>query len=619
MAGVLIDERDVKFAIWEHLKAEKLFEFERFKGYSREEFDMILAEAKKFAEEVIMPINKEGDHLGLKVENGQVKVPQCYKQAYDAFCEAGWAASSAPEEYGGQALPALLTMVGNEIFVAASVAFSMYPGLTRAASHLVETYGTDAQKKKYLAKMISGKWQGTMDLTEPQAGSAVGDVKTTAKQKDGKWHITGNKIFISAGDHDMCENIVHLVLARAEGSPPGIKGISLFIVPKYRVNDDGSLGEFNDITLGRIEEKMGIHASPTCLLNFGDNGKCVGELVGELNKGINYMFLMMNEARIGVGVQGEATASAAYLSAVQYSKERIQGVEIQNMRDVNAPRVEIIKHPDVRRMLLFMKAYVEGMRALIYRGVYFWTLAELSKDPAEREKYDTLLGIFTPIIKAYCSDMGFWVTKEAVQVYGGYGYTSEYPVSQYLRDCKIASIYEGTNGIQALDLVGRKVLDIKRQMKPYYTLLAMVKDSINANKNHPKFAKQAEKALKAVESLDECTQLLVKAGLGGDTSYPVLVATPYLKLFGDVLLGWLWFEQMVVADSALDKIFKEKGATDDAKKKQLVKSYNEAAFYAGKIHAGRFYIDCLLPEAFATVEYIKSGNRDVLEIEENSF
>ncbi len=619
MAGVLIDDRDIQFVLWEQLGVEKLFEFEKFSGHSKDEFDMILTEAKKFAQEVILPINKEGDHIGVKIVDGQVKVPECYKRAYDAFCEAGWVSMAASEEWGGQGLPAIVSIVGNELFVAASCAFSMYPGLTRSAAHLIDTYGTPDQRKKFLPNMISGKWQGTMDLTEPGAGSAVGDLKSTAKQKGDKWMITGNKIFISSGDHDICDNIIHLVLARAEGASAGMKGVSLFLVPKYRINPDGTNGEYNDVAVGRVEEKMGIHASPTVLLNFGDTGKCEGELIGELNKGINYMFLMMNEARIGVGVQGEAIASAAYLSALDYAKQRIQGVAIENMRDVNAPRVEIIKHPDVKRMLLSMKAYVEGMRALIYRGVFYWTLSELSKDQAEKDKYADLLALFTPVIKAYCSDMGFLVTRDAMQVYGGYGYTSEYPVEQYMRDAKIASIYEGTNGIQALDLVGRKVLDIKKQMKPYYSLIGMMKGLAQANKGHAQFAKQAERLEKAVVTLDECTQVLVKAGLSGDQGYPVLVATPYLKLFGDVVLGWIWLEQIVIAGAALDKICAEKGATDKAKKLELIKSNNEAAFYAGKIHAGKFYIDCLMGEVFAGADYIKSMNRDVLEITENAF
>ena len=386
---------------------------------------MILDEAKKFAVNVLLPINKEGDHTHLKIvgegPNKTCKVPDCYKQAYDAFCEQGWVSMASSEEYGGQALPALMAIAGNELFVAASMAFTMFPGLSRSSAHLIETYGTPSMKKKYLQNMVSGKWQGTMDLTEPGAGSAVGDLKSTAKKKGDKWLISGTKIFISAGDHDMCDNTIHLVLARAEGEPAGMKGVSLFVVPKFRVKDDGSKGEYNDVSLSRIEEKMGIHASPTCLLNFGDNNNCEGELVGELNKGIQYMFLMMNEARIGVGVQGESTASAAYLYALDYAKQRVQGVEIQNMRDVNAPRVEIIKHPDIKRMLLWMKCYVEGMRALIYRGVYHWTFSELSTDPKEKEMHADFLALLTPVIKAYCSDKGFEVTATAIQVYGGYG------------------------------------------------------------------------------------------------------------------------------------------------------------------------------------------------------
>jgi len=624
MAKQLVDERDVQFVMWEQLQAEQIFKLPKYSSHSREEFDMILGEAKKFATEVILPINKIGDseHLKIVGEGGDktVKVPDAYKQAYDAFCEQGWVSMASSEEWGGQELPALMSIAGNELFVAACMAFTMFPGLTRSAAHLIETYGAPEMKKRYLPNMVSGKWQGTMDLTEPGAGSAVGDLKSTAKPiSGGKFLINGTKIFISAGDHDMCENIVHLVLARAEGAPAGMKGVSLFLVPKFRVKPDGGKGEYNDVALSRIEEKMGIHGSPTCLLNFGDNGKCEGELIGELNKGISYMFLMMNEARMGVGVQGEAAASAAYLFALDYAKQRVQGVEIQNMRDVNAPRVEIIKHPDVKRMLLWMKAYVEGMRALIYRGVYHWTFSELATDPKEKEMHADFFALLTPVIKAYCSDRGFEVTATAVQVYGGYGYTSEYPVEQLCRDAKIASIYEGTNGIQALDLVGRKVLDLKKKMKPYNEFMAMMKAVAEKNNKHPKFAAQADRLLKGIEALDACTKKMVEAGMKLDIFYPVLVATPYLRAFGDVVLGWIWMDQMVIADAALDKIFKEKGAADDAKKKEVVKSLDEAAFYAGKVHAGRFYIDCLLPEVFSVRDYIQSGNRDVLDIPENAF
>ncbi len=619
MADVIVDERDVKFVLWEHLGVEDLFKHEKFKDYSREDFDMIISEAKKFAHEVIMPANVEGDREGVKLEDGQVKVCKAYRQAYDAFCEAGWISLAAPPELGGQGLPEILGIAVSEYFCAGSVAFTMYSGLTRAAANLMFEFCSDELKQKYLPNMISGKWGGTMCLTEAGAGSAVGDLKTTAKQKDGKWLVTGSKIFISSGDNDLVENNIHLVLARAEGSPPGIKGISLFIVPKYKIKDDGSLGGLNDVTCTNIEHKMGIHGSATCSLNFGDNAKCEADLIGELNNGIRYMFHMMNEARIGTGLQGLCCASAAYQSALNYSKERIQGVAIENMKDVNAPRVEIIKHPDVKRMLLSMKAYVEGMRALVYKGVYYGTMEHLAKDDAEKEKYADLLALLTPVIKAYCSDTGFLVTRDAVQVYGGYGYCSEYPVEQYLRDSKIASIYEGTNGIQALDLIGRKVLNIKKQMKPYNDFIAMVKELADKAAKIEAIAAYAGKVKTAVETLDASTKMLVEKGLAGDQSYPVLVATPYLKMFGDICLGWLWLEQLMVAHEKLEAVYEKEGAKDDAAKAALVEKLDEAAYYVGKLYAGRYFIDCLLPEANAVAEYIKADNRDVLMIPEKAF
>jgi alkylation response protein AidB-like acyl-CoA dehydrogenase len=619
MADVIVDERDVQFVLWEHLGVEDLFKQEEFKDFTREDFNMIISESKKFAEEVVMPANVEGDREGVKLEDGQVKVCQAYKSAYDAFCEAGWIALGSSPEFGGQGLPEILGIAASEYLSAASVGFAMYPGLTRAGGNLINEVCTEDQKKKYLPNMIVGKWGGTMCLTEAGAGSAVGDLKSTAKKKGDKWFITGSKTFISSGDNDLVENNIHLVLARAEGSPPGIKGISLFIVPKYKINDDGSLGEINDVVCTNIEHKMGIHGSSTCTLNFGDKDNCEGELVGELDKGIRYMFLMMNEARIGTGLLGHSSASAAYQCALKFSKERIQGVAIENMKDVNAPRVEIIKHPDVRRMLLSMKAYVEGMRALIYKGVYYSTLAHLASDPAEKEKYEDLLALLTPVIKAYCSDQGFLVTRDAVQMFGGYGYCSEYPVEQYLRDCKISSIYEGTNAIQALDLVGRKVLNIKKQMKPYNDFIAMIKEVADKATKHETLGPFAEKVKAAIESLDNITKHLAGLGMSGDQAYPVLVATPYLKMFGDVCLGWLWIEQLLIADEKLKAIYEQEGAKDDEAKAAVVEKLNEAAFYKGKIHAGKYFIDCLLPEADAVATYIKTNNRDVLEIPEKAF
>jgi hypothetical protein len=417
----------------------------------------------------------------------------------------------------------------------------------------------------------------------------------------------------------MCENFIHLVLARAEGSPAGIKGISLFIVPKYEIKADGSKGKLNGVKCPKVEEKMGIHGSATSELVFGDDGPCVGELVGELDKGIKYMFVMMNEARIGTGLQGLAAASAAYQHALEYSKMRVQGVAIENMKDVNAPRVEIIKHPDVRRMLLSQKAMTEGMRALIYRGVFCQLQARVAKDKEEAEKYQDLLGLLTPVIKSYCSDQGFLCTRDAIQCYGGYGYTAEYPVEQYMRDAKIASIYEGTNGIQSLDLLGRKVLDIKKKMKPYNDLAASMKALADANKSHAKYGKHFEKLGHAIDTLDAATKFIAGKGMTGDTSYPVMYATPYMEAFGHVVVAWLLAEQLLVADKKLEAMCQEKGAADDKARKQLCEDNNDAAFYAGKIRSATFFIDFYLPHVDAIAATIKSENRDMLEVQDCCF
>jgi len=620
MPGKVVDDRDVQFVLWEQLELEKYMDHEAFKGYGKDEFNMIIEEAGKFAETAIYPANFEGDKEGVHIVDGQVKAPPSYKPAYDALCEAGWVAMAASEEFGGQGLPEIVGIPVSEYWVAASVAFAMYPGLTRAATHLMETFCTDEQKKKYLPKLVTGEWQGTMCLTEPGAGSAVGDLKSSAKKRDdGKWEITGNKIFISSGDHDLCENIIHLVLARAEGSPPGIKGISLFVVPKYNINDDGSPGEFNNVVCPKVEEKMGIHGSPTCELVFGGDGPCVGELIGEVNQGIKYMFVMMNEARIGTGLQGHAAASAAYRHALQYAKERVQGVAIENMKDVNAPRVEIVKHPDVRRMLLNMKSMTEAMRALIYKGVMYSTLAKISDSDEEKEKYEDFLALLTPVIKAYCSDQGFLVTRDAVQTYGGYGYISEYPVEQYMRDCKISSIYEGTNAIQALDLVGRKVLNIKKQMKPYNDFIAMLREFVEKNKGNEKFGAHMQKLGKAIDTVDDVTKFIAGKGMAGDTVYPVMYATPYLEMFGHMVCAWLLAEQLLIAQDKFEALCKEKGAADDEAAAKLVEENDEAAFYKGKLYSGTYFIDFYLPQVDAIAATIKSENRDMLEIPERAF
>ncbi|MCC6273133.1 MAG: acyl-CoA dehydrogenase family protein, partial [Deltaproteobacteria bacterium] len=418
-----VNYRDVEFNLFDYLKIQDLGQSEKYAGFGRDDFAAILSEALKFAQKEIDPLFKKSDQIGCKHEGDKVTTPPGFKEAYQNFAANGFIAMDVPTTYGGSALPVSVTMGAGEFFVGCCIAFSMYSGLTRGAGHLIEAFGTEDLAKRYVSNMYSGKWGGTMCLTEPQAGSAVGDLTTSAVKEGDHYKIKGNKIFISSGDHDLTENIVHLVLARVEGDPAGTKGISLFVVPKFRVKDDGSLGEWNDVKTVNIEHKMGIKGSSTCTLSFGDNGSCIGYLLGEQRKGMAMMFQMMNEARIACGLQGAAASSAAYESALEYAKVRTQG-----------GKTLIVDYPDVRRMLITMKAYTEGMRALLLYSAYLDDKENVEKDPATKEKYAGRLSLLTPVCKAYCTDMGFRVSELAMQVYGGYGYISEYPVEQYMRD-----------------------------------------------------------------------------------------------------------------------------------------------------------------------------------------
>ncbi len=406
----------------------------------------------------IAPTNVPGDRDGVLFENGQVKVPLSFHRAYKLYCEGDWIACMDDVTVGGQGMPAVVWAAVSEYFISSNLAFIMYPGLCHGIGKVIEIHGTDDQKNLYLEKLYSGQWGGAMLLTEPQAGSDVGELTTAAlKNDDGSYSITGNKIFITGGDHDLTENIIHLVLARIKGAPQGSRGISLFIVPKIRLNPDGSLGKPNDVVCTGIEEKMGIHGSATCSLSLGSKNGCRGILIGEENKGMKAMFSLMNEARIGVAMQGQSLAGAAYAHALTHAKERCQGKNLLQMLDSGAVQVPIIQHPDVRRMLLWMKAYVEGMRSLIYFTAHCLDISENDERKEEKEKYKGVIEILTPILKCYCSEKSFDVCTQALQVFGGYGFTTEFPMEQYLRDSKITSIYEGTSGIQSMDLLGRKL------------------------------------------------------------------------------------------------------------------------------------------------------------------
>jgi alkylation response protein AidB-like acyl-CoA dehydrogenase len=494
----------------------------------------------------------------------------------------------------------------------------MYPGLTHGAAKLIHSYGTDAQKEKYMHRLFSGEWTGTMCLTEPGAGSDVGALRTMAKRlPDGKYLISGTKCFISAGDHDLTPNIIHPVLARIEGDPAGTKGISIFIVPKYRVNDDGSTGEFNDVNTGGIEHKMGIKGSATATLNFGEDGKCLGELLGDERAGIKIMFQMMNEARLGTGMQGLCTASAAYEHAVAYAKERVQFAPIWEMKNPDAKPVTIVNHPDVRKKLLWMKSHVEGLRSLCYFTANCIDMSRVAKTEEEKAKWEGFLDLMTPVVKAYSTDKGLLICSLAMDVYGGYGYCQEYPVEQYMRDEKIATIYEGTNGIQALDLVGRKLG--QKKGANIMNLAALIQGNYTKLKANAELGKTASTLEEACNAWIELTMFFAQAGKSGDFLLPVLNACKYLELFGDVIIGHFLLDGAGVAFEKLEAIYEAKGATSLGKKKGLQRTDSEAAFYSGRIASAKYFANEILTTVKARCEAIKAGDKSPLEIVDEAF
>jgi len=600
MANLIVDPRDQKFVLYEMLGIEELCKSPLYADFSRDMFDMALAEAEKFATTAILPALAEGDREGCRLEAGSVRVPKSFHRCIQIYREGGWGAMNVPAADDGQGFPHVIGLAAKEWF-SHNTAFINYVTLTEGAAHLIEVYGTEAQKKKYLPKMHAAEWGGTMALTEAGAGSDVGNLKTKAvRQPDGTFRLQGTKVFITAGDSDLMENIIHPVLARIEGDPPGTGGISIFLVPKYLVNDDGTLGKRNDYTIGSIEEKMGLHGSATCTINLGDNGECYAELLGEERQGMKIMFQMMNGARIGVGVQGLSSASIAYLHALQYAKERLQGASLMEMKNPAAPRVPIIRHPDVRRMLIWMKAHTEGFRALLYFAALCVDRCNAAEDEAEKERYGGFLEILTPICKAYCSDMAFRVTETAIQVYGGYGYCAEYPVEQFLRDEKIASLYEGTNGIQALDLVGRK-LGLRKGLY-FMTLLGEMGATVA--KYQAALPDLAPDVQAAVNTLAETAMLFAASGKAGKFLIPVANAYPFLMLMGQVVTAWLLLWEAGVA--------KEKLGMPDG-------GGPDKAFYEGKIATARYFIKHVLPEADAAAKAIKSEDLSMMEIADEAF
>ncbi len=602
MAQVIADRRDVDFVLHEQLNVGSLSEHETYSEFNKKTIDLIVSEARNLAIKEILPTFKDGDEQGCRFENGQVFVPESFKRAYELYTDGEWLAMTEDPEYGGQGMPRTVALAAEDYFNGANYAFMMYPGLTHGAALLVDAFGTERQKKLFLKNMFTGKWTGTMLLTEPEAGSDVGNLTTTAvKNADGSYSITGAKIFISAGEHDMVENIVHPVLARIEGAPAGTKGISLFLVPKYRVNEDGSLGEFNDVVCTGIEHKMGINGNATCSLTLGGKGSCIGELLGEENKGMRAMFLMMNEARLLVGLQGLSCASASYLNALNYARERIQGKNLLQMMNPDAPSVPIIQHPDVRRMLISMKAYVEGMRSLLYYAAFLTDRMAVSADNDEKARFQGILDLLIPVCKGYVTDRAFDICSVGVQVYGGYGFTKEYPQEQLLRDSRITMIYEGTNGIQAMDLLGRKLgmnkgKSIMDLMGEIHQTIAQAKaiDSLSA------FASRLEKAL---NRLGEVAMHLGATAMSPQVMNAFAFAHPFLEASGDVILTWMLLWRSVIAAKALEK---------GAKKK-------DQAFYDGQLKSVQYFVQAILPITMGKMDAIMMTSSAAVDISEDAF
>jgi len=605
------DYRDRRFILFDQLKIQDLSEHEKFGDFDQETYDMVLSEAEKFAENVLWDLNQTADEEGCRWEDGKVSTPQGFTDAYQQYIDGGWLTATDDPDWGGQGLPHALGTACHECFHGSNSAFANYPDLTHGSGNLIHSYGTEEQKNKYLSKLWSGEWSGTMCLTEPGAGSDLGIMKTKATPlEDGTYKIEGQKIFITAGENDLRGNIVHPVLARIEGDPPGPKGISLFIVPKNKVNEDGSAGENNDVKCLGIEHKMGLKGSATCQLAFGDEGNCVGELLGNAREGLKIMFIMMNEERLLVAAQAMGIASSAYQLCQAYARERLQGRHLSQGKNPEAPPVPIIQHPDVRRMLMWMKSMSEGLRALnYYTGMCLDRAQVVGSD--EQKFWQGMVEVLTPIVKAYGSDMAFRITEYAVQVMGGYGYCSEYRVEQCVRDVKITSIYEGTSGIQAMDLLGRKLPMAKG--KVFEGLMQQIDPTMEEAKKSGLLKPYAEKLDKAKKDFISAVRSV--GAEAGSEKYMLgfLKAYPLLEAMGDVLCAWMLLWQATVAEKKLSEL------VGDKDKKEVINENDDAAFLDGKIQSARFFIGMELPKISGKLDVLKSEETAALDIEEKSF
>ena len=594
MGHYKINEKDPLFVLKDQLHYGNLCELSRYQDLDEQTLDMLVAEGIKFAKGVLDPLQEIGEHWGIQFENNRVRCAPEYREAFRLYGENGWIAASRGHRFGGQGFPNMMRIVINDFMYGAAQSFNMLASLTHGAAHLIEGFATEELKERFVANMYSGRWAGTMCLTEPNAGSNLAALRAMAYPEGDHYKIKGTKMFISWGEHDLTDNIVHLVLARIEGAPEGVKGISLFIVPKIRVNPDGSLGELNDILCAGVEKKLGLHASPTCVLNFGDNDGCIGYLCGQPHQGLAHMFQMMNESRINVGISAMTLASTAYFNALAYAKERVQGADVAGRKKGYVP---IIDHPDIRRMLLWMKATVDGMRSMIYTGA-FWSDLALGLPPGEeKQRYNALLDFITPIIKAYCSDMGFRVCETAIQCLGGYGFCREYPLEQYLRDSKIMSLYEGTNGIQAMDLMGRKMRI--NDGAPFKAFMAEVRGFCAKYENHPVLREAVLHLSGVTQRLGQVAEEL-SALSKSDPLLWAATAYPALLCFGEVTTAWRLLDLAVAALQYLEK-------------------EPDNPYYAGKVKQATYWVGVTMPETTMRLMTCLRKGREVVEMPDEAF